>query len=231
MSERARTEGQMNEKKESKEKLTEVSRVFLFQSVSPERFTTNHVEDWNFIDTLLIRKGGTKTTNQLTPVGGKINKGEKPLAGARREIVEETHLRAMGHSMRELKNAQEYKMELKDHKETVSRKARYFVGQILPRPMDLPYALDVEEDKIESFVYLNVAEFQQLLTEGSVLKDGMSMPLLDSLRLDKQRTENLTTSTIVTELGLKIIVRRYLLPHFEPGRITLTIRKANFNQR
>jgi 8-oxo-dGTP pyrophosphatase MutT (NUDIX family) len=197
MSERARTEGQMNEKKESKEKLTEVSRVFLFQSVSPERFTTNHVEDWNFIDTLLIRKGGTKTTNQLTPVGGKINKGEKPLAGARREIVEETHLRAMGHSMRELKNAQEYKMELKDHKETVSRKARYFVGQILPRPMDLPYALDVEEDKIESFVYLNVAEFQQLLTEGSVLKDGMSMPLLDSLRLDKQRTENLTTDNEV----------------------------------
>lgn len=190
----------MVEKKENKEKLTEVSRVFLFQSIAPESLpVTNHIEDWNFINTLLIRKGGSKTTDQLTPVGGKINKGEKLLAGARREIVEETHLRAMGHSMRELSAAQEYTMELKKHQETVKRKAHYFVGQILPRPMDVPYALDVEEDKIQSFVYLNVGEFSQLLSEGSVNKDGVVMPLLDSLRLDTERTPDLTTDNGVLE--------------------------------
>jgi ADP-ribose pyrophosphatase YjhB (NUDIX family) len=200
MSERKMVEGMRVEHKETKEKPTEVARVFLFQSIDPVSLPdTNHIESWNFTNTILIRKGGTKTHDQLSPIGGKVNEGERRLAAVRRETVEETHLRATEKSTRELKTSQEYSMELPNHHETLRRKAYYFLGQIMPRPMDRPYALDVEEDKIQSFVYLNVAEFRQLLSEGEIIKDGVTMPLLDSLRTDDKRTELLTTDNTAVE--------------------------------
>ncbi len=193
MSERPRGEGRVVEQKENKEKVTEVARVFLFQSIDPRSLpTTWSVENWNFTETLLIKKAGTKSTDQLSPVGGKINKGEKPLMAARREVVEETHLRPTSRSTRELQQNQEYSLDLGGGKK-MERLVRYYVGQILPRPMDRPYALDVEEDKIASFVYLSRDQFEQLLADGSASIDGETLSALDSLRSDGGRTDKITT--------------------------------------
>lgn len=194
-------EGMRVEHKETKEKPTEVARVFLFQSIDPRSLPeTGNVENWNFTETLLVKKAGTKSTDQLSPVGGKINKGEKPHLAARREVVEETHLRPTVGSTRELKRTQNYSLDLGGGKK-MERTVRYYVGQILPRPMDRPYALDVEEDKIASFEYLTRDQFKQLLSEGSTTIEGQTLPALDSLRRDSGRTEKLTTD----DEGLEVI--------------------------
>lgn len=178
---RAETEQEQREK----EPIPEVARVFLFQSISPEQISdTTDVSDPEnicFTRMMLIRKGGIASRGKVMPVGGNLQPGERAQQAAIREVVEETHLRMTPASTEELSVVQEYSFYHAGKKETLDRKAHFFVGRVLPQPLEQAYPLHNEEDKIAAFDYLTVSEYEELAEHGTIQRDDQEIELLDSL--------------------------------------------------
>lgn len=174
----------------------QVVRVFLYQSRSVESIRDD--EDLNtihFTNLVLLKKGGSVNPGQLMPVGGRVQPGEPLAQAAARECVEETHLRTAKRSIRRVGTSQTYSFQHPKHGKVTNR-VTYFKGKLSPPDLDIPYALDVEEDKIEEFVYLSPAESEQLLLHsGQVEKAGQRLFIQDALSPNAEQRAAIQTES------------------------------------
>jgi len=194
-----------DEWKETREHtLKAVVRMFLFQSRSPEMLAdTADPKTVEFVDTILLRKSGDNNPNQLMPVGGKIDDNETMAGAIRRELLEETHLRAVPNSVTPFTALQNYSFAHTSEKHggnsTQKRRRVYFYqGRILPNPHDVPYALDQAEDKIANFEQLSLQQCRELLSTGRVTTPHGPTEILESLNPnpDVRSSRNVETDQV-----------------------------------
>lgn len=184
-----------------KEPVTEVARVFLFQAISPDKIPdTADMSDPKqlcFTHMMLIRKAGIASRGKLMPVGGKISPGETPSHAAIREVVEETHLRMTSDSTKQLTVTQEYSFFHAGQQKEIKREAHFFVGQVLPQPLEQAYPLHNEEDKIAAFDFLTIQEYEELAEMGTLIRDNgaTEVQILDSLSKNPVIRDNYKTYT------------------------------------
>ncbi len=217
-----------------------VVRLVLFQSISPDSIPDDaSLNDIDFTRTIFIRKSGSNNPNQLMPVGGKVDEGESLPHAARREVVQETHLRPSTASVRYLSTVQTYDFPHLTSGTQKRRRSYMLSGRLLPQPMDIPYALDPDEDKIAQFEYLSPTQVDELLERGRVDTPHGQGELLDSLLLDAQeRTRRgvvtdqsevedvhheLRTILALTEVDKKLSVMRQIIRRILPT-VTLETR-------
>lgn len=213
-----------------------VVRVFLYQSRGAESIAdSTDLRTVEFTHMVLLRKGNDSVNpNQVMPVGGRVDAGESVQKAGMRECVEETHLRPTRQSLRAFHQTQEYEFT-HPKKGRIKNEAHFLKGQLLPEPMDMPYQLDPEEDKIGSFIKLLPDEAEELFAKGSLmLSDGTVVHLLDSLslhaedRAERDTTVNETEVTAVHQEALnhlrmaaarkKLTVVLALLQHLVPNK-------------
>lgn len=183
---RIRTTGEHRPIRELREQEPKaVVRLFLFQSISPESIPDDaDINAIEFTRTIFLRKSGANNPNQLMPVGGKIDEGETLPHAARREVVQETHVRPSPASVRYFSTIQTYNFPHKTSGTQKHRRSYMLSGRLLPQPMDMPYALDPDEDKVAGFEYLSVSEVDALLLNGHIDTPHGRGELLDSLLFD-----------------------------------------------
>lgn len=166
---------------EMKENVKEIARSFIFQSRGAESIRDDeNLADIHLINSLWALKEGEASGGQLTPVGGKIDEGELPETAALRELVEETHLRAPHRSVEKLAK-QEYEFFHRGKNKVMKRKVHYYKMGISRPKTDIPYVLDLAEDKIAEFVSLSTSETRQLFTAGEITYHGRVLKILDCL--------------------------------------------------
>lgn len=206
-----------NEWKEAREHTPKaVVRIFLFQSRSPEMLRDDaDPTKVEFVDTILLRKSGDNNPNQLMPTGGKIDDGETMESAIRRELVEETHLRAVPSSVVAFIATQSYNFQHRSEKHggNISRKQRwayFYQGKLLPKPHDVPYALDQAEDKIANFEHLSLEQCRELLAAGHITTSHGKGDILDSLDPDpelRRRQKVETDQDSITAVHRELLVR------------------------
>lgn len=168
-------------KTESKERVKEVARIFIFQARSADSLRDDEpLADLMLVNSLWALKGGEASAGQLTPVGGTIDEGESPEKAAQRELVEETHLRAPERTIEKI-GEQSYSFRHRGKNVTMNRRVHYFKGGISPAGFDIPYVLDPAEDKIEEFVALSPRETRTLFEHGEITHAGRVLKILDCL--------------------------------------------------
>lgn len=160
----------------------QVVRTFLYQSRSVESIQDDEdIAALSFTKLVLLQKSGTVNPGQLMPVGGRVNPGESLMKAAMRECVEETHLRPPKRSIRPVGVQQRYSFN-HPRRGRVRNEVTYFKGKLAPPDLDIAYALDVDEDKIGSFVYLTPEETRELLiSSGQINRDGKILYAQDAL--------------------------------------------------
>lgn len=159
----------------------EVSRVYITQAKPTRRLQrelTAYTEGQPLFltQTLWAEKSSASdiSAKQIQPVGGVLTPGETPLAGAMREAMEETHLRILG-----ITPIGDITYTLKrPNKDAQQTKQHLFIGHALP--LDVPYPINPEEDKFETFHELDIAQLSELYTEH---RSTDSITLFGNLRL------------------------------------------------
>lgn len=216
-----------------------VIRVFLFQSEDPNRLSEETpLSELTFTRTLFLKKGGKKNPGQLMPPGGKLEPNEDIKKAAVNEVVEETLLRFPPTSLRIFKDVagealnQDYSFRVhsEDKDKIYERWAFFARAKLLPAPLDLPYALDLEEDKIQSFETLSFSELQRLLRDGYIDRGAERMPLLDSLWRDKEQRQQVGTHTeqdIVEDIHRGILLEAQVLESAKKVSVLLHILKSH----
>lgn len=173
----------MESKKERKENSREVARVFALRSRPSGQIMFKILEGENpahfsFTSMMWAEKGmdSKENASQLMPVGGKKDEGELLETTAVRELLEETHLRSTRlEYLGEMGYSHEHSKQGK-----INIDAGFFVCDILPT--DVAFPLYPEEDKLESFHYLEESELENLFIEGKIKIGGHEFKILDSLQ-------------------------------------------------
>ncbi len=172
--------GEGNREKEKRQ----VVRGFIVQSKSVERIKGElaGITDYRHLfltKTLWAEKNAQseQSAGQLTPIGGKVDKGEQVHKAMVREMLEETHLRPV--QVEPLDHMLSY--ALQNRGKNVSVEQKLFVIDILPS--DRAYPLDPEEDKLEVFHGLDLRELGELFGKGEILINKKKLSLLGNLRL------------------------------------------------
>jgi 8-oxo-dGTP pyrophosphatase MutT (NUDIX family) len=205
----------------------EVVRAFMVQSAF-HRDIASHVRkridageniidaiaDTSFMQVILMEKGqeSTKNPGQLLPVGGNIEGKETPVQAMKREMQEETQLRAY-----QIQSIGDMTYTHTPKKQTAQDvHAQYFVADIAPS--DHAFALHPEEDKSNSFPHLTYKELVTLWSTGSVQHSGIPKPMLDSLWPSPVRENSLApipTTTTPAEEGKMWNLMRGVAAHME----------------
>ncbi|PIZ94738.1 MAG: hypothetical protein COX81_02750 [Candidatus Magasanikbacteria bacterium CG_4_10_14_0_2_um_filter_37_12] len=177
----------------------EVARVFILRSnsvcdvraelekkMSDGQSFEAALNDFQFTHVILAEKNAdsTETAGQLVPVGGVKKKTDRTVEGtARRELLEETHLRSADV---EYLGDMNYEFQ-HTTKGTLDIHANFFVSHVLP--LDSPYSQDPQEDKMNFFRALDHHEMARLWGDGCWLQEGDDTGLLlfDSLLTDGTR--------------------------------------------
>jgi 8-oxo-dGTP pyrophosphatase MutT (NUDIX family) len=206
----------------------EVVRAFMVQSAF-HRDIASHVrkkikagEDsidaiagTSFMQVILMEKGpeSTKNPGQLLPVGGNIDGKESPVQAIKREMQEETQLRA--YKIQSIGDMT-YTHELKKG-DVQDVHAQYFIADIAPS--DHAFALHPEQDKSRSFPHLTYHELVTLWSEGSVDHAGTKKPMLDSLWSTSVRNSSIVdtipTKSTSEEEGKMWRMMREVAAHME----------------
>ncbi len=175
--------GEGNREKEKRQ----VVRGFIVQSKSVERINGELDQIKDFRDlfltkTLLAEKNAKseQSAGQLTPIGGKVDKGEKLDSAMVREMLQETHLRPV--SFEKIGPNFSYTIKSsKSGKPDVDNEQQLYIIEILPS--DRAYPLDPEEDKLEVFHGLDLKELGELFGQGEIQINEKTLSLLGNLRL------------------------------------------------
>lgn len=170
-----------------------VVRVFLSQSRSMEEIMRDmkktHDESYTnfdftrlfFTNVVWAEKSDKSVQNagQVMPVGGKVEKYDKGdlVITARREVVEETHLRVL--DLQPFEKKVDYR--LKTNNVAIDIEQYLFFGRILPT--DIPVPLDPQEDKIGDFHKMDLKMMGDLYSEKARSVTGKNLRLLGNLRL------------------------------------------------
>lgn len=173
------------------EKVREVVRAFIVQSKSVDRIKTELAEVDDFCNLFLTKvvlaeksAQSEKNAGQVTPIGGKVDAKDKtPEHAMLREMLEETHLRPV--KLEALSTKLDY--TLRTPKKDIAIDQKFFIVDVLPS--DYAYPLDPEEDKIEKFHGLDLAQLGALFGNGQIDNDGSSVTLLGNLRLPLEEVE------------------------------------------
>ncbi|MCX8513839.1 MAG: hypothetical protein ORN26_02340, partial [Candidatus Pacebacteria bacterium] len=189
---------------QSKEFFHNVVRVFLSQSTSSKEITAQtDLANISFTQTLFIKKDITSNNpGQIMPVGGKIDAEDRKdmvsdpiIKGAMRELIEETHL--VPTKIHLIKNGQNYRFFHNHTNQYKDNNSAFVVGRLLSKRFDMPYPIDIKEDRIESFVYLKMSEVERLLSKGNIEYRGEKLNILDSL--NPSESERKKTKTIIDD--------------------------------